>query len=382
MLLSRRSMPRALLVVDLEATCWGHGEHRPDEMETIEIGAVRVDPSGAEPAREFQTLVRPVRHPELSAFCRQLTTITQADVDAAETFPAAFARFVAWIGDPREVLFASWGEYDKRQFLRDCRVHGVAYPLGRHWNVKRAVARRLGRNPGGMSTILTELGLALEGVHHRGLDDARNIVRIVRAVLGTALAEVLAHEPASAPAAAPPDPARLSKFLSLVLRHRAGEFGLVPDGEGFVSLAELLDVVEGHAPPPAGREDVLRLLADPEQRRFELRDERVRASYGHSRAQPPVSYPPVEPPEQLFHGTSPTAVAHVRRTGLRPMGRQYVHLSVTRGEAERVGVRRARPPVVLTIRARAAHAAGIRFHSPEPSHFLARSIPPEFIDFP
>jgi len=72
----------------------------------------------------------------------------------------------------------------------------------------------------------------------------------------------------------------------------------------------------------------------------------------------------------------------VRRAGLVAMGRQYVHLATTRDEAERVGVRRARPPVVLTIRARVAHAAGIRFHSPEPSHFLARSVPPEFIEFP
>lgn len=64
------------------------------------------------------------------------------------------------------------------------------------------------------------------------------------------------------------------------------------------------------------------------------------------------------------------------------MGRQYVHLATTRAEAERVGVRRARSPAILTIRARAAHCAGIAFYSPDPDHFLARSIPPEFIEFP
>ena len=374
-------MPRALLIVDLEATCWEAREHRAEEMETIEIGAVLVEPGAAGPAREFQAFVQPVRHPVLSRFCRALTSITQADVDAAERFPAALARFLEWIGDPRDVLFASWGEYDARQLQRDCRQHGVAYPFGRHWNLKRAVARRLKRKPAGTSTILAEVGLALEGTHHRGLDDARNIARIVRVVLGAELRALLSDEgsPAEAPRASPE---RLSKFLALVLRHRAGDFGLAPDGEGFVPLAELVAVVERHASPRAGREDVLRLLSDPDQRRFELRGELVRACYGHSRSQPTVSYASVEPPETLYHGTSPAALAHVRREGLRAMGRQYVHLATTPSEAERVGVRRARSPAILTIRARAAHAAGIAFHAPDANHFLARSIPPEFIEFP
>jgi inhibitor of KinA sporulation pathway (predicted exonuclease) len=184
-------MPRALLVVDLEATCWGPGEHRPEEMETIEIGAVLLEPGSAAPAREFQTFVRPVRHPVLSPFCRALTTITQAEVEAAEAFPAAFARFQAWIGAPEAVLFASWGDYDRNQFLRDCRMHGVAFPFARHLNLKRAVARRLRRKPTGMEAILSELGLALDGTHHRGLDDARNIASIVRAVFGEELGGLL-----------------------------------------------------------------------------------------------------------------------------------------------------------------------------------------------
>ena len=64
------------------------------------------------------------------------------------------------------------------------------------------------------------------------------------------------------------------------------------------------------------------------------------------------------------------------------MGRQYVHLATTLAEAERVGLRRAQAPAILTIRARRAHAAGTAFHAPDASHFLARSIPPEFIEFP
>ena len=369
-------MTRALLLVDLEATCWERSEHRADEMETIEIGAVWIEPGAVRPAREFQAFVRPVRHPRLSDFCRRLTTITQAEVDAAEPFPAAFARFLAWVGPLERALFASWGEYDARQFQRDCRVHGIAYPFDRHWNVKRAVAQARGRRPAGMAEVLAELELPLAGTHHRGIDDTRNIARILERVFGVELAPTITSECAR-PATLAPE--RLSRFLALVLRHRAHDFGLAPDNEGFVPLAALVEVVERHASPPAGRAEVLAVLADPHQPRFELADGRVRARYGHARAQTTVAYAPLEPPEFLYHGTSPAALAHIRRDGLHPGKRQYVHLARERAEAERVSVRRAQTPLVLTVHARAAHAAGVVFHSPDGLHWLARAVSAEFV---
>lgn len=192
-------MPRALLVVDLEATCWERPAHRTGAMETIEIGALRVDPARPESATEFQSFVRPLRHPELSAFCRALTTITQAQVDAAEPFPAAFARFLAWIGDPREVLFASWGEFDRHQLRRDGARHGVPVPFDDHWNLRRAVGRRLGARRVTMEEALAGAGLVAQGTLHRGLDDARNIWRVARAVLGDELGERVARPAPSSP---------------------------------------------------------------------------------------------------------------------------------------------------------------------------------------
>ena len=176
---------RKLLIVDLEATCWERARHDPELMETIEIGALAVDPTAPESPLEFQTLVRPTRSPVLSRFCTDLTTIQQAEVDAAEPFPAAFARFVSWIGDPLEVLFASWGSYDQRQLLRDCSLHDVDYPFGdRHLNLKRLCSARLGLRPAGVVQALGRAGLELQGTHHRALDDARNIWRLTRAVAG------------------------------------------------------------------------------------------------------------------------------------------------------------------------------------------------------
>lgn len=178
------------------------------------------------------------------------------------------------------------------------------------------------------------------------------------------------------------NPIRLSKFMSLVLRHRAREFGLTPDAEGFVPLADLQQIVPERM--GATLEDIQRVVefGDGSKKRFEMRGEMIRACYGHSLdLGAKVEYPPAEPPEVLYHGTNPHALARIRVEGLRAMNRQYVHLSTTAARAKEVAARRTRRPVLLTIRARLAHASGVIFHAPEPLHYLARAIPAEFIQF-
>jgi inhibitor of KinA sporulation pathway (predicted exonuclease) len=186
-------MRRRLLIVDLEATCWEHGQHQAGKMETIEIGALLVDPErvDAQPLT-FQTFVQPVRSRALSDYCVQLTQIRQADVDGAQTFPGAFARFLDWIGEPQHVRFASWGQYDKCQLQRDCGHHAVRYPFeDDHFNIKKFWSKAYRNQPASMSHALERMGLALEGVHHRGLDDALNIWRILRAQTGGDLGAIV-----------------------------------------------------------------------------------------------------------------------------------------------------------------------------------------------
>jgi 3'-5' exoribonuclease 1 len=174
---------RKLLIVDLEATCWERPRHRPEDMEAIEIGALLVDPADPARPREYQGFLRPVRFPELSEFCTRLTGIVQADVDGAEPFAQAFPRFLAWIGDPSSVRFASWGNYDRNQFVRDCERHDLPYPFAEdHLNLKHHCSAKLGIKPAGLEQALRRAGLVFEGSHHRGLDDARNIWRVLRAV--------------------------------------------------------------------------------------------------------------------------------------------------------------------------------------------------------
>lgn len=72
----------------------------------------------------------------------------------------------------------------------------------------------------------------------------------------------------------------------------------------------------------------------------------------------------------------------IRCQGLQAMKRQYVHLSTTVERAIKVGSRRTEQVILLKIRASEAHREGISFYNPEPEHFLAKTIPVDYIDFP
>ena len=120
----------------------------------------------------------------LSDFCRRLTSIRQRDVDRADPFPAVFPEFLNWIGQ-EPFLLCSWGGYDLTQFRTDCGRHGLAFPASfeRHLNLKEPFARFFGGKAGGMERALARAGLPLEGTHHRGIDDARNVARLAALVL-------------------------------------------------------------------------------------------------------------------------------------------------------------------------------------------------------
>jgi inhibitor of KinA sporulation pathway (predicted exonuclease) len=177
-----------LLALDVEATCDDGGAVPRHEMEIIEIGAVIANAS-CEAVDEFQTFVRPIRHPRLAPFCTGLTAIGQADVDSAPLFPQAMAAFKAWFSRyPDLMQWGSWGDYDKKQLEQDCALHGLsssAYLPGGHVNLKEAFARALGlRKKPGLGQAVRMVGLEFAGTHHRGIDDARNIGRLLPYVVG------------------------------------------------------------------------------------------------------------------------------------------------------------------------------------------------------
>jgi len=174
------------VVIDLEATCWDHDEpalaaDQRNQCEIIEVGAVVL---GDQETR-FRGVVRPRRHPALSAFCTELTGLTQAEVDAGEPFPDVWSQFCDWAGPADRVVIASWGGFDPAQISRDLRRHGLAdlgYPT---INIKREfsrVARQRGAPARGWMALgraLHWVGYAFEGRQHSAVDDAVNAARLL-----------------------------------------------------------------------------------------------------------------------------------------------------------------------------------------------------------
>jgi inhibitor of KinA sporulation pathway (predicted exonuclease) len=177
-----------ILVVDLEATCANDGSVAPAAMEIIEIGAVWATADGAVLER-FQSFVRPLQGPILTPFCIELTGIRQSDIDAAPYFPVAARMLRRFAERRREAgsVWASWGDYDRKQFARDCARHGTENPLQlRHENARGIFTSRQHIGKDVSLAMACELArIKLEGRYHRALDDAINTARLLPWIFGT-----------------------------------------------------------------------------------------------------------------------------------------------------------------------------------------------------
>ncbi|MFJ9560781.1 exonuclease domain-containing protein [Streptomyces fuscichromogenes] len=166
-------------VVDVEATCWDGSQPPGEVSEIIEIGLTVIDLDAGERLARHRILVRPARS-TVSAFCTELTGLTQPEVDQGVTFAEA-CRLLAAEHRAGVRPWASWGDYDRHQFTRQCGATRTPYPFGRHHTNAKAVfteAYGLRKRPG-MARALEIAGRPLEGRHHRGEDDAWNIAGLV-----------------------------------------------------------------------------------------------------------------------------------------------------------------------------------------------------------
>lgn len=177
------------------------------------------------------------------------------------------------------------------------------------------------------------------------------------------------------------DQKRLSKFLSLVLRHQPDVAGLKLDDAGWVTVEDLLAGLARNN-RKLSRADLNSIVENNDKKRFEFSDDgqRIRASQGHS-VQVELGYQPQTPPETLLHGTVEKFLNSIREKGLIKGSRQHVHLHDDRQVAIQVGSRRGRP-VILEVDAAAMAAAGYEFYCSTNSVWLTDSVPPEFIRFP
>ena len=171
-----------VVVVDLETTCWEKRE-KEQIMEVIETGVCFLDIRSGEITERQSILIKPL-YSEVSDFCTKLTTLTQELVETGIGFREACLKLEDEYQSKKRV-WASYGDFDRRQLERECRLKKVPYPFGsRHLNIKTlfAIKHRLPEEIE-MNKALALLGLELIGTHHRGVDDAYNVARILRTLI-------------------------------------------------------------------------------------------------------------------------------------------------------------------------------------------------------
>ncbi len=174
---------------------------------------------------------------------------------------------------------------------------------------------------------------------------------------------------------------RVSKFLSLVLRHRPGKIGIELDEAGWTDVETLIEKARAHG-MSFDLEELRTVVAENDKKRFALSDDgrRIRASQGHS-VDVELEYEPREPPEILYHGTVERFLPSIHEQGLIRGQRHHVHHSPDRETATRVG-QRPRRPIVIEVLAGEMHTRGIVFYVSANGVWLTEAVPPEFLKIP
>lgn len=186
------------IVLDLEATCYDRTDKNIPKgfvNEIIEIGAVKCNSEG-DVIDEFQIFIKPTKFPVISKFCNELTTIKQKDIDNAVNFTEAFQQFIEWVTSTntnileklKDVMFVSWGHYDKKQFINDSKLNNFDKEWlnwindSNHISLKHKHAEwNLIQPKGvGLGRACSMEGITFEGVAHRGIDDAKMVAKIFK----------------------------------------------------------------------------------------------------------------------------------------------------------------------------------------------------------
>lgn len=171
----------------------------------------------------------------------------------------------------------------------------------------------------------------------------------------------------------------LSKFLSLVLRHKPEVIGLELDEKGW---AEVDALIEGAI--DKGKELDLPTLeiivARDEKQRYSFSPDKkkIRANQGHS-VKVDLGLEPEEPPKFLYHGTIERLVERIMMQGLQPGNRNHVELSETLENAHEVG-ERGDDPIVFRVRAARMHQAGYTFYRSPNGIWLTDKVPIKYLD--
>jgi putative RNA 2'-phosphotransferase len=174
------------------------------------------------------------------------------------------------------------------------------------------------------------------------------------------------------------DDKRISKFMSLILRHKPEEIGAKLDRYGYLSIEKLIEGLnkKGYN---VTLEDIERIVAEDEKQRYSFSSDKtkIRANQGHS-IKVNLNLSPIKPPDVLYHGTATRFVNSIQEKGILSESRQYVHLSSDVETAIKVGKRHGKP-VVFTVDSLQMYNDGYKFYLSENKVWLTEIVPSKYI---
>jgi putative RNA 2'-phosphotransferase len=171
---------------------------------------------------------------------------------------------------------------------------------------------------------------------------------------------------------------KISKRLSLALRHQPDRLGIQLDAYGRVNLTTLLAQYNAHYQTPIDEKTIRTIMVQSDKQRFAIENGKIWARYGHS---VPVKLlqPPAVPPAFLYHGTSHQSAVMIETEGLQKMDRDFVHLSTTVPMAVSVGQRHDPQPVIFQVAAQQAAKDGLLFYPTESQVWLVDQVPARYL---
>ena len=169
----------------------------------------------------------------------------------------------------------------------------------------------------------------------------------------------------------------ISKYLSLILRHKPEVIGISLDEHGWANVEELIaGIAKNHDFNMELLEEIVR---SDEKQRYSFNEDKtlIRANQGHS---VPVDVELEEqvPPDILWHGTGEKYVSAIDTEGLIPKSRLYVHLSKDEGTATKVGARHGKP-VVYHVLAKKMYDDGYKFFISVNGVWLTKTVPVKYL---
>lgn len=170
---------------------------------------------------------------------------------------------------------------------------------------------------------------------------------------------------------------KISKFISLVLRHKPEEINTKLTNDGYCNVDVLIKGVREKFNIDFTLQDLERIVAEDNKQRYSIKDNMIRANQGHS-INVDLGLKEKIPNDTLYHGTALKVVDKIHKEGIKKQSRQYVHLSSDVDTAVKVAVRHGEP-VVLIIKAKAMYNNGYRFYLSANGVWLTDYVPPEYI---